>query len=312
MIDHTDVLIGLANIAFAWMVQMVGPFLAFPPHILEETIPSYQSTIMVENRMYECMKKEMTLEQQKQYEGLIDKSTVESLEATAYDWGSWIVASGKKALGLAKKVEMVPVPADKIKLSESEISEKWSIPEVEDSFTAMYNVMKSQYRSPGEMKDRSREDGELLKALGDTHEYIHSSVWGRIQLLEKSKGKKSGQMDSKQKEYKPKALEGFVRQQDPTFKSWGYWKDSTKTWIPEWFIIPSNESLEEFDLPEAKGMISDEGKHAWQQVKWMATKNLSGTDKIKKDLVKVYIEATKAKKKMEAAGKEFPFKVPEW
>lgn len=285
------------------MVQQLGSYLAFQPWTWSLDIGEYQLRIMRENQLYESMKKDMTREEKKQYEGLMQKSRMENIEDTLYDLASWIVEAGKKALSY-KEIEMVPVPPDKIVQPPLDLVDdrgnrilpKWGISQIQDSYTPMYYLANSAYRAPGESRDRSLEHGQLLKDLGRTNEYIHPSVWWRSDTIGDQ----------------PQALNGFRRQQDPKYHSWGYYKKETGTWIPEWFMIPSNDYLDHSSNPKAQSAKSARGQEGWQHAEWTYTDNVDGTDELQKRLTEFYIDTLEAAKRMEHDGKGFPFEVPRW
>lgn len=282
------------------MVQQLVPYLTFERWTFDVEIPEYPMRVMQENVLYESMKKDMTPEEQKEYNQHIKYNMVESIEHTLHQ----IMESGKKILDLQKHIEMVPIKnvtnPDTGSFLDKDghlIVPQWGISKIEDSYTLMYYVMKSEYRSPGESTDRSRENGALLVNLGRTNEYVHPSVWWR----------------NTQVKYHPKSLEGFERVQDPTYGSWGYYKKSTEVWIPEWFILPSDLYLGSSAIEGAKNAISGlPDQQRWQVTEWAYTDNFGDTDELQKWLVRTYIQSLQARKKMTDAGKKFPFEMPKW
>lgn len=288
------------------MIQQLGPYLAFEKWTWEG-IREYQYRVMQEQDLYDSMKKDMSIEEQKQYASLIKKSKVEDVKDTVADWGHWIWESGRSALGY-KGAKLVPVPPQnivqpslygRVDTKGNRIEVKWAQSEVVDSYTAMYKAISGpKNRTPGECTDRSRENGQPLKKLGRTNEYIHPAVWRRYQAMKDKKG---------QPEYVSKALLGFRRVQEQKYGSWGYWKEETGVWIPEWFMKPLNSFLQGAGLPEG---MDTQGDEAWQHAEWAYTDAVSDCDEFQRDVAKFYCDAQAAKKKMEAEKKEFPFGLP--
>lgn len=287
------------------MVQQLGPYLAFEPWTWGiEGIAGYQQRVIQEDNLYSAMKKEMTLEERKHYDGLISQSNTEKLGDSVADWGRWTLEGGKSILGLSKKVKMVPVPPENIRDPDTTLLDKngkpiqirWAISDIRDSYTTMYKTMSDPVdRKPGESHDRSREDGKLLTDLGRTNEYIHPAVWWRYKTMQGEGGDKI---------YRSRALEGFKRRQDPKYGSWGYLKG--KVWIPEWFMKPTNMYLTGAGHHE---YVDAQGDEPWQHAEWTYTDNVSDCDDMQPELAQFYVDAQHAKKKMGDDKREFPFEV---
>lgn len=288
------------------MIQQLGPYLAFEKWTWFG-IQEYQYRVMQEQDLYASMKKDMTIEEQKQYASLIKKSKIENAKDYVADWGHWIWDSGKSVLGYEGK-QLVPVPPQNIeqpKFKErvdtkgNPIKVLWALADIEDSYTTMYKAISGpKNRSPGECNDRSREHGEPLKKLGRTNEFIHPAVWRRYQAMKDKNG---------QPRYVSKALLGFRRVQEKKYDSWGYWKEETGVWIPEWFMKPLNSYLQGAGLPEG---MDTRGNEPWQHAEWAYTDAVSDCDDFQRDIAVFYCNAQAAKKKMEADKKEFPFGLP--
>jgi len=235
------------------------------------------------------------------------KSMVENAEETITGWGHRIWDGGKKTLGLSKEIEMVPLSPEYIKdppTTSGGVGGKpirWGIQEVQDSYTLMYKLMGDpKERTPGCCIDRSREDGKPLLKLGKTNEFIHPAVWWRYKTMKNAEGGK---------EYRSKALEGFKRTQDPTYKSWGYLRqtaDKPTVWIPEWFMKPTNKYLTGANLGEWADAKGDE---EWQHAEWTYLDNVTDMDEMQKQVAQFYVDAQNAAEKMKANGKEFPWGV---
>lgn len=298
---------GLSNVAFAWMVQQLGPHLAFEPWTWGDLgIGGYQRSVMLEERMYNSMKN-MPRQEQKEYRGLITKTATENFKDSLSDWGAWIWDGMRRSLGLYKAVKLVPVQPDKITDPQPSLVDdkgnlilpRWGVSEYQDSYTAMYRVMGAPViRTPGESSDRSREGGLPLRELGQTNEYIHPSVWWRYQTMKNEKG------DMK---YVSKALLGFKRQQDLKYGSYGYWKSDTQVWVPEWFMKPSNDYLMRKGLETYTDKEVDGG--LWQYAEWTYTELVDASDDLEEQLARFYVAAMDAKEEMEIDGRVFPFGV---
>lgn len=300
---------GLSNITFAWMVQQLGPFLAFEPWTWGELgIAGYQRRVIKEEQLYHNMKQYMTREEEKEYGELVQKNGFEHVEDAFSDLWHLIRQSGRNGLGL-EGPEMVPIPEKNIRnpdlssdvgLDGKPITVQWAASQISDSYTWGFKVVNEpETRTPGECSDRSREDGKPLRDLGQTNEYIHPAVWWRNKKLEN---------EAEALRYYPEAIQpvdrpGFTRQQDPKYGSWGYLKGNI--WIPEWFVKPTNSYL------SSKGLdrIDTAGDEAWEHAEWTYLDNVADRDELQKELAQFYIDARGARDKMKADKKEFPFEV---
>lgn len=274
---------GLANVTFAWMIQQLGPYLAFEPWTWI-SIAGYQQRVIDETWRYGSMKK---------------PTTVEKVENTVSEWSHWIFEEGKKKMGLSKEVKMVPVPEQNVRDPEPKSGGKdgkpirWAISEYQDSYTRMYQAISGAVdRTPGECTDRSTEARRPLKELGRTNEYIHPSVWWRVKTME---GEKGG------KQYNPSSLRDFERRQHDRYGSWGYKKGGL--WIPEWFMKPTKDYMSRY----AGGYGDGKDDEQWEHAEWTYTDNVDGTEELQKELAKFYLDAQEAEKKMKKDGREFPF-----
>lgn len=300
---------GLSNITFAWMIQQLGPYLAFEPWTWgDEGIGGYQKSVMLEERMYNSMQS-MTRQEQKEYRLLITKSKLEKFKDSMSDWGVWIWHGMRRALfgGPVREVKLVPVNPEKITDPQpillddkgNQISPRWGVSEYQDSYTAMYRLMGAPVnRTPGESHDRSREGGKPLLELGQTNEYIHPSVWWRYQTMKNEEG------DMK---YVSKSLLGFKRQQDLRYGSYGYWKADTEVWVPEWFMKPSNDYLKARGLDLYADKEVEGGQ--WQYAEWTYTELVDASDDLLTELARFYVAAQDAQEEMEKDGKRFPFEI---
>lgn len=296
---------GLSNLTYAWMVQQLGPYLAFEPWTWgKDGIAGYQERVMREEQMYNAMKSGMTADEKKEYAGLVREGTLETVESAAADWGSWIWQKAKNTVGASKSVKMVPVPEQYIQppdpslMGKDPVKLEWGISQYADSYTAMYRLISAPVnRAPGESNDRSREDGPPLLKLGATNEYIHPSVWWRYKVMKDAKGNAL---------YASKSLNGFKRLQEPTYGSYGYWKDSTKVWIPEWFMRPSSDYLASMGNQKDGGADNDED---WEHAEWTYVNNVEGKKDLMHNLADFYVAAQGAKDKMTKDGKVFPWQI---
>ena len=283
-------LLGLANVTFAWMVQQLGPYLAFEDWTWgSKGIAGYQQRVSDEEWRYGSMKK---------------PSTVEKVESTVAGWGHWIFEQGKKVV--SGEVKMVPVSEQKIKDPPKTAGKggkpiRWAISEYQDSYTRMYQAISDPVdRTPGECTDRSTEKRTPLKELGRTNEYIHPAVWWRVKNMRGEKG---------DKKYLASPLKDFERGQDPTYGSWGYLKKSTAVWIPEWFMKPTELYMAGRENRKPEGHDEE-----WEHAEWTYTDGTyADAIVVKKELLdslaQFYLDGQAAEKKMTAMGKVFPFEV---
>lgn len=283
------------------MVQQLGPYLAFEDWTWKE-IQNYQRRVMKEEALYHDMKANMTEEEEQEFGSLVERSRVEKVE-------NWIVkrlGRGRKSVETIadeKHVKVVPVnPAHVKDPPEFKLNGKilWACQEIIDSYTAIYKAMGGPHnRAPGECGDLSRVDfaDTPLSEFGNTNEFIHPAVWWRYKIMYNVPGKEN---------YNSKALVGFKRVQDETHGSWGYYKESTKIWIPEWFMKSPNTYLA---ANKGHDFTDLDGDEDWEHAEWLYTDAVEDSHEIQSELVKVYIDARKAMKSMAAENKVFPWDI---
>lgn len=250
-------LLGLANITFSWMIQMLGPHLAFDDWTYND-ICEYNATIMHEIWQYGGMRKPSHIER-------------------ALEWGMKqyhlsptvkLLQEGLDKIGWSKEVKLVParnIIDPKPGQTEGPDGQpfKWCGPPFKDSYSAMYRAISWKVdRTPGECPDRSTEARTPLLQLGRTNEYIHPSVHWRVDSY-----KNAGH----HQRYEPPALKNYVRKQDKA-GAWGY-ESGNGIWIPEWVVKPRPDDKNERD---------------WDHAEWTLTDNLADSDQVQVFLHQIY------------------------
>ena len=219
--DATTDFEGLANITFAWMVELCKPYLAFED-FTNATITRYVTDIMADID-------EQTKGTWQKAPSTVDKAigavtgAVSGAVGSAGKWvSSWFVSPPPPA-----KEKLVRSYCFRAIENPPHQPAHWALFRPQDSYTLMYKAMSAPAtRKPRECDDRSHEPYRLLAGLGETNEFIHPSVKWRLE--------QSRINDEAEYRYESKALEGFdYTQKDGV----AYWHNKQSgIWIQEWAI----------------------------------------------------------------------------
>jgi hypothetical protein len=214
---------GLANITFAWMVEQCRPYLAFD-QFTNDTLANYLQRIVEHDAELSSRAKN-----EPPKPGMVGNAVAtitEPLNATTKWLGSFFSYPSndtpKEKLVRTYCFEVVDSP--KVK------PHHWTFFRNQDSYGRLYQLMHSpENRKPGNCDDVSKEPHLPLRPLGETHEWMHPSVWWRQA--------KSEEHPDKDFHYKSEPLAAL--NYDQYDGVWG-WKskpeDKDKVWIPEWPI----------------------------------------------------------------------------
>jgi hypothetical protein len=211
----------LANITFAWMVEMCKPYLAFED-FTNATITRYVSDIMADIDEQTKGKWQDTPSMANKAIEAVTGPVSEAVGSASRWVGSWFTGASDNAASREKLVRSYCFSAIK---NPPHHPAHWALFRPRDSYTLMYKAMSAPAtRTPGECDDRSHEPYRLLADLGQTNEYIHPSVQWRLE--------QSRINDEDGYRYKSEALKGFVYTQENGVAGWS----KGKIWIQEWAI----------------------------------------------------------------------------
>jgi hypothetical protein len=218
------------------MVEQCRPYLAFDQYT-NDTLARYLQ------RMIEDDAEQSLRQEEAPNTGIVGQTVAtitEDLSATKKWLGSFFSSSSDEKA--KPKEKMVRTYCFSPSVVPPYKPDHWTLFRTQDSYGLLYKFISgSEVRRPGQCDDRSTESHKALRDLGETNEWMHPSVYWRIE--------KSKDHDQKELQYKPIPMDAFNYTQKDGIHGWWH-KEKKDVWIPEWPIMAALKDEDESTTDE--------------------------------------------------------------